>query len=150
MEPLNNTRAALVALLEGASRHVDIMSPALEPALLNHEDVTSALAQLARRGRQSRLRLIATTADPAVMEAHRLLALARRLPSSCQVRVVSEHPEWNEETAIIVDRSSCLLVIPRDRRVQMLDSRSEAQRWAERFERLWQAGSESPELRRFS
>lgn len=150
MEPLTAARSSLVAQLEDAIRHVDILSPAMEPALLDRDEVAQQLIRLARRGRQSRIRVLINDFEPAQLEAHRLLRLTRRLPTAFSLKVLREHPEWNGETIVLTDRSKGLMVIPRDRRVQVIDSRPDAQRWAEQFDRLWLAGDDSPELRQFS
>lgn len=149
MEPLKNARETLVAQLEQASRHVDILSPSLEPHLLDDQAVVDALTRLARRGRQSRIRILVSGIEPVEMAAHKLLAVARRLSTAVTVKVLDTHPEWNGETVVLVDRSSGLLVSTQERRAHTLADRAEAQRWAERFERLWLAGHESPELRQF-
>jgi hypothetical protein len=71
------------------------------------------------------------------------------LSTAISLRVLSEHPEWNRETIVVVDRTCGLIVNPAERKSQVLDTRVQAQRWAETFERLWHAGRESQELRQF-
>jgi acetolactate synthase regulatory subunit len=42
----------LLDMLADTSRHVDIVSPQLEPLLLDDDEVVAALVHLARRGRK--------------------------------------------------------------------------------------------------
>ncbi len=149
MESLQNSRIELLALLADTSRHVDIMSPRLEPALFDDPEVTEALTALARRGRQTRIRVLLEGIEPIQLEGHRLLALARRLTTAMSVRVLNAHPEWNRETVVICDRHAGLLLVPADKRSHVFASRADAQRWSETFDRLWLAARETPELRQF-
>jgi hypothetical protein len=147
MEPLQESRHLLEELLAQTSRHVDIVSPSLEPHLFAAPAVIDALTTLARRGRNTRIRVIIEQLDPQQFEGHRLLALAKRLTTAMSVKVLNSHPEWNRESVVICDRSAGLLLVPQDKRSRLFSSRAEAQRWAETFERLWLAAEESPELR---
>ena len=148
-KPLQGLRERLLEQLADASRHVDIASPHLEPALFDSDAVASGLTALARRGAQTRIRLLIEEDQPGAYEFHRLVALSRRLSTAISLRVLPEHPEWNRETIVVVDRACGLIVNPAERKSQVLDTRVKAQRWAETFERLWHAGRESQELRQF-
>lgn len=150
MEGLQQSRRDLLTLLEDSSRHVDILSPLLEPSLLDNEDICTELTRLARRGRQSRVRVIVGQHEPSQFSGHHLMILAQRLPTTITMKVLPEHPEWNGETVVVVDESAGLLVVPRDKRQRLFSSRAEAQRWSETFNRLWVAAQPSVDLRRLS
>lgn len=149
MQPLRHAHEDLLALLEGASRHVDILSPALEPHLFDHDDVVAAITRLVRRGRQSRVRILISGLEPVQFEAHKLMALARRLTSAVSVKVLDSHPEWSGETAVLVDGCEALILQPSTKQVRRLEGRADVQRWQGCFDRLWIAAHESPELRQF-
>lgn len=140
-------RRQLVALIAAASRHVDIMSPTLEPQLLDDPEIVDTLAALARRGRQSRIRVLVQDLGGILAAGHSLVALGRRLTTAMEIRVLSEHPEWNRETAVIVDASSGMLTRLDDHRIHPFPGRAEARQQAELFERLWRVAVLSPELR---
>jgi len=147
MHALNESRTALLTLLADTSRHVDIVSPNLEPLLFSDPDVLAALAALARRGRHTRIRILIEQLDPVLFEGHKMLALAKRLTTAMSVRVLNSHPEWKRETVVLCDSTAGLLVIPENKRTQVFSNRADAKRWSETFERLWFAAEESPELR---
>lgn len=140
-------RKRLLALIATASRHVDIMSPSLEPQLLDDPAIVQALIALARRGRQSRIRVLVQDLSGILDAGHSLVALGRRLTTAMEIRVLSEHPEWNRETAVIVDACAGALTRLDDHRIHPFPRRAEARRQAEVFERLWRVAVLSPELR---
>ena len=148
MTGLDDTRHQLLAMLERASRQVDILSPQLEPSLLDDPDIVDALTQLTRRGRQSRIRIVIREYVPSQLGRHRLILLTQRLTSSMSLRVLPNHPEWNRETVIRIDHLATLLLLPEDKRINWYEQPADIQRWRERFDRLWNASTPSPELRR--
>jgi len=144
---LEKSRESLLALLADTSRQVDILSPQLESALLDNDALCEHLTRLARRGRYTRIRVLVTEIKPLIETGHRLIALARRLKTAMEVRTLEYHPEWNGETVVLLDRSTGLRLKARDKQSRVIDSRAEAQRLAEQFDRLWLASHPTPELR---
>lgn len=144
---IDEARERLLAMLSATSRHVDILSPQLEPLLLDDDEVATALVKLARRGRNTRIRILLAEFRPALESGHRLLALSRRLSTAISLRVLPEHSEWNGETVVVCDRSRGLLLKLDEHRWLPLETTPDAAREAERFDRLWLAGEPSPELR---
>ena len=134
--------------LASTSRHVTILSPDLKPQVLNSAPVVDGLALLARRGRQSRIRLLMGHFQPAQMNSHLLVQLARRLTSAVELKVLSEHPQWQGETVILFDRSSALIWKDTPGASAMLAPRAIATRWHETLEQLWTAADHSPDMRR--
>ena len=137
----------LLEYLADTSRHVDVMSPLLEPALLDDDDVANALTRLARRGRQTRIRLLTAEIRPLLESGHRLIALSRRLPTAMTIQVLEEHPEWQRETLMIFDRSAGFRLKAEDHQWEPELSAPVARRESDRFDRLWRASQASPELR---
>ena len=142
-------KTLLLEMLAETSRHVDIVSPQLEPLLLDDDEVVAALVRLARRGRQTRIRVLVQELRPVIESGHRLLTLSRRLSTAMTVRVLQEHSEWRGETVVVCDRQRGLLLKLDEHRWRPLDDAPDASREAERFDRLWLASEASPELRRF-
>ena len=146
---LSNNRQQLQGLLEATQRFVDIASPTLEPLLFDDDRVLELLTALARRGPQTRIRLLIASDQPGSFESHRLIGLAQRLTTSMSLRVLRHHPEWQQETIILSDRNYGMLLMPSRKQSRILDNPVLAERWAATFDRLWQAGKESQELRQF-
>ena len=138
-----------VALCDDAMRHINILSPQLDHAAFDTSELVEALSALARRSRQARVRILISDARPLVTRGHRLLQLARRLPSTVHIRKLEEHPNWNNETLVIKDRDGVLYKPGGSDHDAFYepDSRVAALRHLELFEELWRFGVEDAELR---
>jgi len=86
--------------------------------------------------------------QPAQMNSHLLVQLARRLTSAVELKVLSEHPQWQGETVILFDRSSALIWKDTPGAPVTLAPRAIAARWHETLEQLWTAADHSPDMRR--
>lgn len=135
-----------------ARREIRILSPQLDPRVFEHEDFLSGLRSLLREGRGSRIRIIVGDARSLAQRGHRLLSLARRLPSGIEMRRLAEHPDWNGDTQIIRDRDS-LLALPGDAAAGGFYRPEDRPRCATeigRYEELWRAAVADPEFRALS
>ncbi len=144
----DDQQSLVLEQLANASRHVSILSSDLTLPILNSPSVINELAILARRGRQSRIRLLVGQFHPAHMNNHPLVQLARRLTSCMALKVLSEHPQWRGETVILCDRSNALIWRDAPSSEVTLASRPVAAHWHETIEQLWTAADDSPEMRR--
>ena len=141
-----------LALAESASRYLYILSPTLDFRVFDHSALEEAITALARRSRQTEVRILIADPRPLVQRGHRLLNLARRLPSKVQLRALAEHPEWRGETLVIRDRDG-VLYKPGDSDKEGFyepDSRASTRRHLELFQELWRQGTQGPELRRLN
>jgi hypothetical protein len=80
------------------------------------------------------------------------MLLARRIPSSVQIRKLAEHPQWKNETIVICDRDG-VLYKPGDSDHDGFyepSSRPSTRRHLDLFEELWRNASEDVELRSLS
>ena len=87
-----------------------------------------------------------------VTRGHRLLLLARRLPSSVHIQKQADHPQWKGETIVICDRDG-VLYKPGDSDHEGFyepSSRASTQRHLELFEELWRHSAQDVELRSLS
>jgi hypothetical protein len=84
-----------------------------------------------------------------VARGHRLLKLARRIPTSIHIRKLAEHPQWNDETIVICDRDGVLHKPGDSDREGFYEHSSPAstRRHLELFEELWRHSAEDVELR---
>ncbi|MEZ5573240.1 MAG: hypothetical protein R3E64_14640 [Halioglobus sp.] len=138
-----------VALCQSATRYICILSPQLDHAAFDHSDLVDALSALARRSRQTQVRILINDSRLLVTRGHRLLQLARRLPSTIQLRKLKEHPNWNNETVVIRDRDGVLFKPGGSDHDAFYepDSRASTHRHLELFEELWRFSEEDIELR---
>ncbi|MFK7976811.1 MAG: hypothetical protein AB8C02_11790 [Halioglobus sp.] len=138
-----------ITLCESASRYIDILSPALDHAAFDSAELSSALSALARRSRQTRVRILVQDARNVVSRGHQLLALARRLPSTVHIQVLAEHPDWNGQTVVLRDRDGVLYrpAESDNKGFYEPDSRASTQRHLELFEELWRYSVQDPQLR---
>lgn len=97
-----------VELCLSARRHICILSPRLDHQVFDRIELVSALSALARRGRQSEIRILVANPEPIVKRGHRLLELARRMPSALSLQKLAEHPSWNGETMVLRDSNGLL------------------------------------------
>lgn len=137
------------ALCRGAARCIRILTPHLDRAVFDNEDLAGALSKLARDTRQTEVRILIADPRPLVGSGHRLVQLARRLPSTVLLRKLAEHPDWNDETIVIRDRDGVLYKHGDSNSDAFYEpaSRAAAQRYLELFDELWRLSEEDPDLR---
>jgi len=139
-------------LCTGASRYVCILSPALDHEAFDNEPLAKALSALARDSRQTQVRILISDARKLVGRGHRLLQLARRLPSNVLIQRLAEHPDWNGETIVIRDRDGVLYKPGGSDHEGFYepDSRASTRKHLELFEELWRHSVQDAELRSLS
>lgn len=140
-----------IGLARATRREFSLLSPRLDSALFEREELLQAITALLRGHRGAQVRILVQDADAVVRGGHRLLALAQRAQSRVQMRALPEHPEWTEETLLISDRRGLLW----QDRAQMpahyrVEDRGRAQQWQQRFESLWQAAQLPAAFRRLT
>ncbi len=138
-----------VRLCGRARRELRILSPDLDFRVFDRPELVDAVAAFVRGGHQARLRILIADSRSLVDRGHRLLELARRIPSKVVIQRLAEHPQWNGETAVICDREAVLVRSGDDDNgaIYEPDSRPAAQRYSELFEELWKRSEPDPELR---
>lgn len=138
-----------LALTSSARRHLYILSPTLDYRVFDSSELATALTTLARDSRQSEIHILIADPRPLVQRGHRLLALARRLPSKLHLRVLAEHPQWRGETLVIRDHDGVLYHPGEGARAGFCeaDSRASTRAYLELFRELWRQGREDSELR---
>lgn len=141
--------ALTIALASSARRHLDILSPALDSQVFDNDELVSALTAVVRQTRDSRVRILVGDAEAVTSRGHRLLTLARRLPSSIHLRHLPEHPDWRGHSAVIRDRDGVLLVPAenRDNGFFRIDDRPAGARHSDAFSELWRHGTVHPGFR---
>lgn len=89
-------------LIGQARREVFIMSYDLDPLVLSHEDIVSALSAFVRQSRQAEARILVQRSDKVVKHGHRIVPLAHRLSSSISLnRPGFEHRDYFEAFMVV-------------------------------------------------
>lgn len=142
----------LVKLCSSAVRQLSILSPRLDHAVFDRPELVAALSALVRSSRQTQVRILVNDSRAVVARGHRLLVLARRLPSSVKLHSLARHPDWNGQTVVVRDRDG-VLYKPGDSDHEAFyepDSRASTQAHLELFDDLWRLSAQDPELRALS
>lgn len=124
-------------------RSLDIFSDHLSPTVYDEPDLVSAVSAIARRSRQSRLRVLVRS--PATLYGcnRGLLTLIQRLPSRAQIRVYSEGAKDRHLGFFCVDKRH-LVYFTDEANWQGFarrDARAESTHTLNEFEHLWLYGS---------
>jgi len=127
-------------------RYLDLSMTQAQADLLNREDFCTGISALLRSSPRAQVRLLIDSYDPTTLSQHRLMALARRTPSRISLRLINDHPEWPAHTCFLGDHRAGWQ-IPGRQPLRRINDAAEARKMAERFERLWKAGTESPDFR---
>jgi hypothetical protein len=138
-----------VELCAGAARSVCILSPELDREVFDSVALVEVLSALARLSRQTEVRILVQDVGKLVGRGHRLVQLARRLPSTVRIQRLAEHPNWNGETIVIRDRDGVLYKPGGSDHEGFYEpsSRASTQGYLELFEELWRYSVQDPELR---
>ncbi|MDX9875420.1 MAG: GNAT family N-acetyltransferase [Spongiibacteraceae bacterium] len=143
-------RAAIALDLVRQSRvQLRILSSVLEPAVYDRDEFAAAVPGLARRHRNSEVRLLLLDGRQIAQRGHRLLALHRRLPSAVQIRRLELPPNEVPEAFLIADQSGLLCHDLREPESAWADyhNRPLAESYRLQFDDWWQRSSPDPELR---
>jgi len=141
-----------ISLCQSASRYLCILSPRLDHAAFDNQAMADAVSALARAGRHTQVRILVSDTRNIITYGHRLLQLARRLPSKVHIRTMKEHPDWNGETIVMRDHDGVLYkpAGPGHDAFYEPDSRASTRRHLDLFDSLWTHSVADPELRALS
>ena len=140
----------LMDTVVGQARHrVWLYDRLLEHDLYDRRRFRELISTLARRHRLSEIRLLIHDDKPLVKRRHRLVELMKRLPSHMELKLVNEEYPVENQAFLIADREGVVYRHDFDKpqgfakfadsgRVKLLE---------ESFQRMWDAGSASLELR---
>ena len=136
-------RAALDAVIAGASREIRIMDDRLERMMLDDKARADLLAQFLAASTKRRLHIVVH--DPLYAETHysRLRALIRRFPNAVEVRESSAALKHIADSFLIADETHGAIRFHRDQaRGKMLQNAGDEIRpWWQRFDELWRSGA---------
>ncbi|AXK71878.1 GNAT family N-acetyltransferase [Lysobacter sp. TY2-98] len=140
--------AAVVGIATNTRRAMVIYSRELDPGLLDHPNVTTALRRLATRGGEIRL-LLQDVAAP--QRAHApLIALAQRLSSAFLVRVIEEPVDLTYPSAFVANDTGGWYFRPLGHRLDgetQLDGAARVRQLRTVFDSAWERARPATELR---
>lgn len=145
-------REGVLEVVGHAVREVRIYSELLDHTLFDDEQVVDALSRFVRSGPPARVRVLIHSSSAIVSRGHRLLELARRLPSKVEIRLVPGELAEDQHCVVTADERAFLL-LPDSREYQGFSNGYdpvEASRLVERFDHLWERSHRDPELRTLS
>lgn len=140
-------------LLRQTRRELFILTPDFEPERYNETAFADALSSFARRSRFSDARILVGDPAIAIRWGHKVVNLARRLPSSLRIRQLNEQDFNSEqeqrEAWIVADGIGLLRRDGPEGFKGMLASKSipHAQRASQRFMDMWERSREIVDFR---
>lgn len=143
--------AIALELASQCQRQLRVLSTSLEPDIFAGDGFVQALSELARKHRDSQIRLLISDDRPLRETRHPLVVLSQRL-SAIEIRLMpGKQPLEKSECYILSDKQGLMVY----------KARNETQAWAsfnlkpvvheyqERFDRCWYHSRPSPWLRKF-
>ncbi|MDF2445199.1 MAG: hypothetical protein K0S46_435 [Moraxellaceae bacterium] len=131
---------ATARLLGQARREVYILTPDFEPERFNNVEFADALSAFARSSRYADTRILLGDPSVAVRWGHKVVALARRMPTRLRIRQIDEDDFDPAEAFIVADDIGLLRRDSQDGYIGSLAAKSipHAQRASLRFAELWE------------
>lgn len=146
----NDCRSAALGLLKTTRRTLALFTRDLEPAVFGTVDFATALQRLALRSRFSHIRIVVIDPATAIREGHRLVALARRLPSFIEFRRPGPDHAGLAETFLVTDETG-IWYRPLSSRYEGFadtDNSFEARKYLKQFSEIWSQAEPEQEFRR--
>lgn len=143
---------AILGLCERARREILILAQDLDPNLFDSIELSEALSRFARRNEQTKVCILVHDITRMVRDGHRLLNLARRLPSSVSIRLVHPDMQDRSENMVLADRTG-LVVQPKFDTERGFANHNDApltRQYADVFDRLHDRSLTDPNLRQMT
>ena len=139
----------ILNLCERAERRVKVFSDTLDHALFDNKELAECLSYLARGKRDSLVQLLITDSKPIQVKGHRLLELARKLPSSVQLHTTRVPEALAGKLLVIADHYGVAYMhnVNHPKLRFEPDDRPLCTRMNDAFERVWQRSERDPNLR---
>lgn len=149
LDSIDDFNRATHVLLQQARRELLILTPDFEPERYNNVEFADALSAFARRSRYSDVRILVGDPGIAIRWGHKVVTLARRLPTRLRIRQLDEDDFNPDEAWIVADDIGLLRRDGTDGYKGSLAAKSipHAQRASQRFTELWDRSCEIPDFR---
>ncbi len=145
----DNADAAL-ALVKQCKQKLAIISHELDPFVYDQPDFVEAVRQLALKGRNVEIRILAFEPQLIVRRGHKLVDLAGKISSYIQIRKPSSQYKSFNEAVLIADEVGYLFRESIDRYKGRLNfnSRRESKHMLDVFNSMWETAISDPNFRR--
>lgn len=146
----DDCRAAVLALLKHTRRTLALFSRDLEATVFGTVDITTGLQRLALRSRFTHIRIVVIDPTAAIRDGHRLIELARRLPTFIEFRRPGPDHAKMPDTFLVSDESGVLYRPLASRYDGFVDTDNplEARKFLKRFAEIWSQAEPEQEFRR--
>jgi len=137
-------------VIAGARRELRLYTRDFDPPMLNTPEALEAFRSFATTVKAARTRVLVHDATRATREVHGLIALAQRLPSHFEFRIVEEEPDTQYPSAFTLnDRDGYVFrpIASRFEAMANLDGGSRARQLADYFDEVWERARPATELR---
>lgn len=140
--------AAFQAVLDAADRELLFYGPRLDPALIEDAGSQRRLQAFLTASPRHGLRVLVTEPGALVRQCPRLLALCRRLPSRCALRVPAADADPLDEALYCADRHHALHRPPTERSLHLWlrDHPLRVAPLRQRVDEMWDHARESSEF----
>ena len=144
--------AAVLTVAQSAKRILRIRSVHLDRAVFDTAELEATISKLARRHAQCQVRILIADPQAFAANSHRLLTLARRLPTPVQLRAVrsaSGESAESQATYVVADEKAVFMQVHSDASNAFIDlaASAEARNLALEFDQAWDRAVDHPELR---
>lgn len=150
LESWTDNQAAAVEVGTAAKRALRMLTYDLEPQIYGEPAFIEVVRGVATSGRFASVRVLVQDSARAVRDGHRLVELARRLPSFIELR--KPHSDHRDliEAYLVADERALLYRKQADRYEGFVDVDDplQARRLVREFDQVWGRATPDPELRR--
>lgn len=153
VEDLTQAKAAIADLLAAARHGISIYTRDLDAALLDNQATLDAIKRIARSGPSAQVRILVHEPRKAVMDGHRLIALAQRLPSAIALRTPVDERDLQYPSAFIITDAGGYLFRNLGSRVEGEGSTYAPGRNAQLrnfFDQVWERSTPGADIRQLS
>lgn len=154
-QPINVDRSeecaqVMLALAQQAQQSLRLWSHDLDPRLIDNSEFVQAVRELATRNARTEVKVLVLDPDRIVKQGHRLIELARRLPSSIEIRKIMEDYAQSVQAFMVVDGRGVLYRDLADRFEGMANFNAplRARELTKLFEEVWEKSQQFAEFRR--
>mgnify|MGYP006441147035 CR=1 FL=1 len=149
LDGLENHRQVALRMVEQAQRSVDIMSRHLDRRLFDQTEFVGELRRLALANRRALIRLLIIDTGPVIRGDHRLVTLAKRLPSFFEMRGPGRDHRNHLSSHIVVDGTGSIFRQHGDLYLGEVcfHDTVRASELTRRFQKIWDHGNQDVNLR---
>lgn len=147
---LEDCRNAALELVKNTHRTLALFTRDLEPAVFGTVDFATGLQRLALRSRYTHIRIVVIDPSAAIRDGHRIVDLARRLPSFIEFRRPGADHAGMSDTFLITDETGIMYRPLASRYEGFADTNSplEARMYLRTFAEIWSQAEPEQEFRR--